>query len=429
MENEFHWKNCWYPVVFRKDLLTDKPYPFELYGKALVLFFDGQGQLSCLRDRCPHRAARLSDGHLVDGKLECLYHGWQFDHSGQCVHIPQMLPDKPIPERACTKSYALEVVQDIVWIWAGESHAANPAAIPSIDNFDDEDVFSVDYLVELPYDQSYLIENVIDVAHIHTAHHGLRGGGHRSMAKPLEFDVSENSARGIFSTYQSVGLEVDRSAINSANVSFVAPNLIHYTTDYKDQEKIAGLALYSLPLAQGKCRLLYRKYSNFYSSKERSKPRFIEHWIQNEILQQDMALIIGQYDEIERSDGDLRDVWLPIKSSDTLVIQYRKWLDRFAANSPMFRGFSSHGNTSRSAGSVKPETSVFQLHTKHCISCTKVYNLAGVIQRALLAIVAVLLPLLLVLSGAGGGKFVVLFLYLVGVAALAGTYFFRRKFE
>uniref|UniRef100_A0A453EJ69 Rieske domain-containing protein n=1 Tax=Aegilops tauschii subsp. strangulata TaxID=200361 RepID=A0A453EJ69_AEGTS len=26
----------------------------------------------------------------VDGKLECLYHGWQFDGQGKCVKIPQV---------------------------------------------------------------------------------------------------------------------------------------------------------------------------------------------------------------------------------------------------------------------------------------------------------------------------------------------------
>lgn len=430
MDNEFHWQDCWYPVVFSKDLPADKPYSFELYGEALVLFFDDQDQVCCLRDRCPHRAARLSDGHVVDGKLECLYHGWQFDHSGRCVHIPQMLADKAIPERACTKSFEVQIVQGIVWIWAGESATADLSKLPSIDNFDAEDIFSVDYIIDLPYDQTYLIENIIDVAHIHVAHHGLRGGGHRSMAMPLNFEVSENSVNGISASYQSVGLEINRdlSAINRAEISFVAPNLIHYITDYKDKNLIAGLALYSLPLTQGKCRLLYRKYSNFYSWKERAKPRFIEHWIQNQILQQDMALIIGQYEEIERSDNDLKDVWLPIKSSDTLVIMYRKWLDKFAIDSPMFRGFSSHSNTASTHDLPKTENSVFNLHTRHCSSCKKVYKLAGVIQLVVLAIVALLLPALLVLGNSSGG-FSMLVFYVIGLAVLAATYLFRRKFQ
>jgi phenylpropionate dioxygenase-like ring-hydroxylating dioxygenase large terminal subunit len=36
------------------------------------------------------RLAKLSEGQIVDGKLECLYHGWQFDGDGKCVKIPQV---------------------------------------------------------------------------------------------------------------------------------------------------------------------------------------------------------------------------------------------------------------------------------------------------------------------------------------------------
>ena len=37
------------------------------------------------------RLAKLSEGQIVDGSLECLYHGWQFDGEGKCVKIPQVL--------------------------------------------------------------------------------------------------------------------------------------------------------------------------------------------------------------------------------------------------------------------------------------------------------------------------------------------------
>jgi hypothetical protein len=37
------------------------------------------------------RLAKLSEGQVIDGRLECLYHGWQFEGEGQCVKIPQVL--------------------------------------------------------------------------------------------------------------------------------------------------------------------------------------------------------------------------------------------------------------------------------------------------------------------------------------------------
>lgn len=90
-EHQFNCMSCWYPVTFLQDLPA-RPYSFSLYNEPLFLFRNHDGKLACLTDLCPHRAAKLSDGRLIDGKIECLYHGWQFGTDGQCLHIPQQMP-------------------------------------------------------------------------------------------------------------------------------------------------------------------------------------------------------------------------------------------------------------------------------------------------------------------------------------------------
>ena len=40
-----------------------------------VLFRDAQGAAACVRDECAHRACPLSLGRVVDGQIECPYHG------------------------------------------------------------------------------------------------------------------------------------------------------------------------------------------------------------------------------------------------------------------------------------------------------------------------------------------------------------------
>ena len=49
--------------------------PFELFGQAWVLFRDAEGRPACVRDECAHRACPLSLGRVVEGQLECPYHG------------------------------------------------------------------------------------------------------------------------------------------------------------------------------------------------------------------------------------------------------------------------------------------------------------------------------------------------------------------
>ncbi len=398
----FQWRSSWYPVALVEDLPRDRPAAFSIHDLRFVLFRDNEGALGCLRDRCPHRAARLSDGQVIDGRLECLYHGWQFDADGRCVSIPQLPHDSPIPARACAASYAVRERQGIVWVWPGESVEAAPDDIPIIPALDRPGFTSIDFMMDLPYGQPYLIENIIDIAHIHIAHDGIRGGGKRELAAPLQFTVLENTVHGIRSTFASIGDGVPREgpSLRGARVAFVAPNLVWYESDYVDAERASGLALYSLPLSESRCRLIYRAYSNFPRWRDRVTPRAAQHWTQCTILEQDMRVVMGQSDEIEGADVPLRDLWLPIKSSDALVIQYRKWLDEYGSSMPSGRGFATvrpvHATPQ---GGEPPAIDRFHLHTSICASCSRAHRAAEQASRALIASIVALLAVGVLSSG------------------------------
>jgi len=53
-----------------------------------VLFRDENGAAACVRDECAHRACPLSLGTVVDGQVQCAYHGWQFNSEGACTKMP-----------------------------------------------------------------------------------------------------------------------------------------------------------------------------------------------------------------------------------------------------------------------------------------------------------------------------------------------------
>ena len=89
----FDWRNQWYPVHFSRDLPEGQPQRVYIFDEPVVLLKRPQGQgVVALKDRCPHRAAALSEGRMTpDGQLQCAYHGWSFDgESGMCTNIPQV---------------------------------------------------------------------------------------------------------------------------------------------------------------------------------------------------------------------------------------------------------------------------------------------------------------------------------------------------
>lgn len=118
-------KDHWY-VAAESSELKDKPLPRMIDGEAIVLFRDGSGQVGALRDRCSHRNVQLSRGWVKDGCLTCPYHGWRFDAAGQCVHIPALCSDDPLPKKSAVPDYPVIEQQGYIWVYVGEGVPADP---------------------------------------------------------------------------------------------------------------------------------------------------------------------------------------------------------------------------------------------------------------------------------------------------------------
>jgi phenylpropionate dioxygenase-like ring-hydroxylating dioxygenase large terminal subunit len=74
----------WLPVA-RVVELADGPAARTWMGEPVALFRTADGGVACLEDVCPHRHARLSNGHVCGGEIVCAEHGWRFDWRGACV--------------------------------------------------------------------------------------------------------------------------------------------------------------------------------------------------------------------------------------------------------------------------------------------------------------------------------------------------------
>lgn len=365
-----HWREHWFPLAFRRDLAPDRIERVDVLDRALALFLDGAGTPAALVDRCPHRSARLSDGRVRDGLVECLYHGWRFDRTGSCVELPQKPRDTSSPPgNACAAPVPLRVEQGIVWAWGGEPERASSAAPPTIAALDSDRVSSIDFTMDLPYGQDYFVENVLDVAHIHVAHAGTRGGGDRRLAGPLEFEIEREDAAGFAASFRTAGLaEAPRTrGLRRARVEFRAPSLVHYVSEFEDSRHVSGLALYSLPRGPGASRMLYRAYGNRWTEADLRRPRWVEHLSQCFLLEEDMAVVRGQAEEIDRSSAPLAEMWRPLRSSDRLVVRYREWVERHAPDRPGAIGMRDIG--ARGVLSSDAKLDRWTLHTRHCADC------------------------------------------------------------
>jgi phenylpropionate dioxygenase-like ring-hydroxylating dioxygenase large terminal subunit len=106
--------NHWY-VLAESAQLGDAPLGARALGQDFALFRDTNGRACCVANVCVHKGGSLCHGEVVDGTIQCPYHGWRYDRGGQCVAIPALGPEQRIPGRARVDAYP--VVEQWGWIW------------------------------------------------------------------------------------------------------------------------------------------------------------------------------------------------------------------------------------------------------------------------------------------------------------------------
>jgi phenylpropionate dioxygenase-like ring-hydroxylating dioxygenase large terminal subunit len=166
-------RNIWYVAAWDHEVAADQPLGRTLLGERLVFFRDVQGQPRALFDQCPHRFAPLSLGKVVDGCIQCPYHGLQFGGDGACSRNPH--GNGAIPKAAKVRSYAVVERWSALWIWMGDADKADPALIPDFRSMDPAARWvGKDYLLAKA---EYQLEtdNILDLSHIEFLHPGSLG--------------------------------------------------------------------------------------------------------------------------------------------------------------------------------------------------------------------------------------------------------------
>jgi phenylpropionate dioxygenase-like ring-hydroxylating dioxygenase large terminal subunit len=156
--------------------VKDKPVGVTRMGEKLVFWRDDTGRVSCLRDKCPHRGVALSKGQVIDGHIQCPFHGFEYDPSGRCVLIPANGRNAPVPKVFRTHSYPTYEAHGFIWVWWGEDPPEELKPPRFFEDIDDEFSYATSYD---PWEAHYtrVIENQLDVVHVPFVHYNTIGRG------------------------------------------------------------------------------------------------------------------------------------------------------------------------------------------------------------------------------------------------------------
>jgi phenylpropionate dioxygenase-like ring-hydroxylating dioxygenase large terminal subunit len=175
-----YFRRYWLPVLMTAEVPAPDcpPVRLRVLGEDLVAFRDTQGRVGLIDEFCPHRRASLFWGRNEECGLRCVYHGWKFDVSGDCVDMPNEPPEYGFHNKVRTAAYPTREYGGLIWACLGP-----PEKVPELPKLEWARVPDSHRYVSKRFQQTnYLqaIEGGIDSSHsnfLHASVEAFRGTG------------------------------------------------------------------------------------------------------------------------------------------------------------------------------------------------------------------------------------------------------------
>ena len=199
-------RNTWYVAAWAEDIGKD-PCGKTFLDEPVVLVRDEEGIAHAIGGRCPHRFAPLAQGEMIDGAIECPYHGLRFGMDGKCVFNPHQsgVPKGTVPR------YPLAERHGLLWIWMGNPELADETAIPDFTWLADQKYEHVGGMAFADGNYQLYSDNILDLGHSNFVHPKLKSNawtiGDRKFAQ--EGDVVSVRYTMLDSSGQKMDMIVD----------------------------------------------------------------------------------------------------------------------------------------------------------------------------------------------------------------------------
>ena len=171
-------RNHWYPVL-ESSALKKKSLGIKRFGQNWVVWRDASGAPKLLSATCPHRGASLAGGRIIEGEIECPWHGFRFDGEGVCQLMPCEGSEARIPRAMNLSAEVIRERHDMIWMWWGDEQTRYPE-IPFFDDIPAGPGFTESSYI-LPYHYSRMIETNLDLHHTPFVHGNIIPVGTRMM--------------------------------------------------------------------------------------------------------------------------------------------------------------------------------------------------------------------------------------------------------
>jgi 5,5'-dehydrodivanillate O-demethylase oxygenase subunit len=166
-------RRFWQPVSLSSQVEPGKARAVRVFSEDLTLYRGISGQPYLVAGRCAHRCSRLHTGWVEGDDIRCVYHGWKYDGTGQCVEMPAENPSLP----AKVKIASYPVHEHCGLVFAYLAPAPVPAFdLPRKDAFEEEGRLTFQREQVWPCSWFQQSENSMDAVHVSFVHQKGRVG-------------------------------------------------------------------------------------------------------------------------------------------------------------------------------------------------------------------------------------------------------------
>ncbi|MGE5139554.1 MAG: Rieske 2Fe-2S domain-containing protein [Rudaea sp.] len=114
-------RRFWIPALVSSEVPSpdSPPIRLKLMCESLIAFRVTSGEVGIIQNACPHRGASLFFGRNEEEGLRCVYHGWKFDVTGQCMDMPSEPAESNFKAKIRATAYPTHERNGLVWVYMG----------------------------------------------------------------------------------------------------------------------------------------------------------------------------------------------------------------------------------------------------------------------------------------------------------------------
>jgi phenylpropionate dioxygenase-like ring-hydroxylating dioxygenase large terminal subunit len=328
-------QNQWYVVLQSKEVRSQKIVGVLRMGEQMVFWRDSSGKVTCQADHCPHRGVALSVGCLMGDRIQCPFHGFEYDRSGKCTYVPANGRVAETPNALHVKTYMTREEHGYIYIWWGEPLVEYPP-LPWFEDLDASFTTS-DFKAAWAANYSRIIENQLDVFHLPFIHATTIGRGNKTVADGPITLVDDSSLEIWVSNRLDNGKTTARRAIDLPKPQ--RPYFLKFKFPHLWMNRISEdmrISVFFTPVDEENCVMYLRYYQRFVKIPLlKNLVAELINLFSIVILNQDKRVVITQ--EPKKSGLRIGEILIP---ADRPIIEYRTIREKLQQSAEKNRGLS-----------------------------------------------------------------------------------------